>query len=133
VIACGLHLFLLLKTLLRVKECSFVYPVLRNPHLAKYLFPVHHLEPFLSIPLPLPTPPVTAPGRARVDRRLSLLAFPGERGRLTAPATSPGCGSACIVTFNLPSTPRLQHASTDLSESAAQTKAAYTSYSPNPK
>ena len=42
---------------------------------------------------------------------------------------SPGCGSACIATFNLPSTPRLQHASTDSSESAAQTKAAYTSYS----
>ena len=80
-------------------------------------------------PLPLPTPPVTAPGRARVDRRLSLLAFPGERGRFTPPTTSPGCGSACIATFNLPSTPRLQHASTDLSESAAQTKAAYTSYS----
>ena len=58
------------------------------------------------------------------------MAFPGERGRFTDPTTSPGCGSACIAAFNLPSTPRLQHASTDSTESAAQTKAAYTSYSP---
>ena len=36
------------------------------------------------------------------------------------PTTSPGCGSACIAAFNLPSTPRLQHASTNSSESAAQ-------------
>jgi len=58
-----------------------------------------------------------------------LLAFPGERGRITDPTTSPGCGSACIAAFNLPSTPRLQHAPNDLTESADQTKAAYTSYS----
>ena len=46
------------------------------------------------------------------------MAFPGERGRFTG-----------IAAFNLPSTPRLQHAPTDSTESADQTKAAYTSYS----
>ena len=45
------------------------------------------------------------------------------------PADNPAAGCACIAAFNLPSTPRLQHASTDSTESAAQTKAAYTSYS----
>ena len=69
-------------------------------------------------------------GEAKPYRKKSNSAFSAPRARFTAPTTSPGCGSACIATFNLPSTPRLQHASTDSSESAAQTKAAHTSYSP---
>ena len=62
-------------------------------------------------------------------KRVCKHSLPGERGRITDPTTSPGCGSACIAAFNLPSTPRLQHAPTDSTESADQTKAAYTSYS----
>ena len=56
---------------------------------------------------------------------------PVRSADLTPPPmpTSPGHRSACIAAFNRPSTPRLQHAPNDSTESAAQTKAAYTSYS----
>ena len=75
----------------------------------------------LSPMLTPPGHPAAAPGRARVDRRLSRLAFPGERGRFTDPTMSPGCRCTSITTFNLPSIPRSQHASSDSTESAAQT------------